>query len=178
VLDGFVARERAFNNEAALDLVGPGDVLRPWDHDGGYPLATITTRWKVLEPARIALLDGDVLRRIAPWPALMVELLGRLTLRARSLAVRLAISQHTRIVVGVAYLFWHIAERWGRQPEDGRIHLARRLTHGEIGRMIGTHRPPVTAALGRLRDERLVTRLPDGMWEVTLDLPRRIEHMR
>jgi CRP/FNR family cyclic AMP-dependent transcriptional regulator len=131
-----------------------------------------------VEPATLALLDTDFVRRIAPWPALTVELLGRLALRARWLSVRLAISQHTRIVVRVAYLFWHMAELWGRQPEDGHIHLSLRLTHGDIGKMIGTHRPSVTAALGRLRDERLVTRLPDGRWAVAIDLPRRIEHMR
>ena len=34
VLEGFVARETSCEQETAIEVIGPGDLLRPWDHDG------------------------------------------------------------------------------------------------------------------------------------------------
>jgi CRP-like cAMP-binding protein len=173
VIDGFVAREVERESEALLELIGPGDLIRPWDHDGDYPMREIATGWRVLEPARLALLDAAFMSRLAQWPALTVGLLARIHRRARWLAVRLTISQHLRITVRLAYLFWQLAERWGEPSGDG-LRTPVRLTHEDMAKLIGAHRPAVTAALGSLRSDGLVAHLHDGTWRIPTDMPQRI----
>ena len=62
------------------------------------------------------------------------------------------------------YLFWHLAERWGNHTPEGIV-IPLRLTHAQIGELIGAQRPSVTTALSRLGGEQLLfIRLPDGSW--------------
>lgn len=176
ILEGFVARETSCEQETAIEVIGPGDLLRPWDHDGEYPLASITTRWRLLEPTLIALLDDEFAQRISAWPALTVAVIGRTGRRARWLAVRLIISQLRRIDARVFYLFWHLAERWGNPTPEGIV-IPLRLTHAQIGELIGAQRPSVTTALSQLGGEQLVIRLPDGGWRIPSDTPDRLDEM-
>ena len=176
VLDGFVTRAMICEEETTIELIGPGDLLRPWDHDGDYALDVIKTRWRVLEPARLALLDRDFAERIARWPALMAEILARMGRRNRWLAVRLTISQLSRINARVAYFFWHLAERWGHTTREG-IAIPLRLTHEQIAELIGAERPSVSIALQGLHDEGFLERMPDATWRVPLDLPQRLEEL-
>jgi CRP-like cAMP-binding protein len=176
VLDGFVTREMLSEQEKTIELIGPGDLLRPWDHDGDYALEIIQTRWRVLEPVQLALLDRDFARRIARWPTLIAEILSRMGRRNRWLAVRLTISQLSRINVRIAYFFWHLAERWGHTTHDGIV-VPLRLTHQQIAELIGAARPSVSVALRRLREQGFVERIPDESWRVPLDLPQRLEEL-
>ncbi len=176
ILDGFVARETSCQEETAIEVIGPGDLLRPWDHDGEYPLESITTHWRLLEPTSLALLDDEFAQRIAPWPALTAAIIARTGRRARWLAVRLIISQLRRINARVFYLFWHLGERWGKHTPQGIV-IGLRLTHAQIGELIGAQRPSVTTALSQLSEQGLVVRLPDGAWRIPSDAPDKLDEM-
>lgn len=173
ILDGFATRETRWGQDSALEVVGPGDLLRPWDHDGEYALPAITTSWRVLQTTELALLDGRFLERVAPWPALTAELLARMGRRARWLAVRLTISQHPRVTVRVAYLFWHLAERWGSASPDGAV-VPLRITHEEIGRLIGARRPSVSSALAELQRHGLLASDGNRTWRICPNMREQI----
>ena len=72
---------------SCCELLGHGDVMRPWrwDDEGSHVRAEVG--WMVLEPARLAVLDQGLVTRIVPWPQLGVELFNRGTRRAHHLAV-------------------------------------------------------------------------------------------
>lgn len=88
IIEGLLAREVHVLGRQCVELLGEGDVLRPWrwDPDGSHVHAEVG--WSVLEPTRLAVLDHGLVSRIAPWPQLGVELFARGTRRAHSLAVR------------------------------------------------------------------------------------------
>lgn len=163
VLDGFLSLETSYKQETALEIVGPGDLLRPWDGDLEYPLPAIANRWQALTPVTVALLDGELAARIAPWPALTAEILARAGRRARWLTARLAISQQIHIRDRVLYLFSRLASRWGVPGAVGVV-VPLPLTHGQIGKLIGAQRPSVTIAVGELSKQGLLTRLPNRTW--------------
>jgi CRP/FNR family cyclic AMP-dependent transcriptional regulator len=96
VIDGLLSREVDVLGRRAVELLGPGDVLRPWhwDEDGSHVHAE--AGWIVLEPTELAVLDHGFVKRMAPWPQLGVELFARGTRRAHHLAVVLAIA-HQRL---------------------------------------------------------------------------------
>src|ERR671939_667600 len=64
-----------------IELMGPGDVLRPWawDAEGSHVQAEVG--WRALDATSLAVLDHGVVERIAPWPQLGVELFSRGTRR-------------------------------------------------------------------------------------------------
>lgn len=175
VVEGFLSRRTAFAGETVGEIVGPGDVLRPWDHDGEYPVRGIATSWQALAPTRIALLDDGFAARLAPWATLTAATLARIGRRARWSALRLLISQIPGVEIRVLYLLWHLAERWG-QTVDGRLRVPIPLTHEQIGEVIGAQRPSVSHAVGRLRAEG-VRRLPAEGWEIPGDTPQALERM-
>jgi CRP/FNR family transcriptional regulator, cyclic AMP receptor protein len=162
VLDGFLSRQTSYDDHIALEILGPGDLIRPCDDTGDWPVH-IETRWQALTPATLALLDEQLVHRIAPWPTLTVEILARASRRARWLAARLAISQQTRLQTRILYLFSRLAARWGHAAPDGTV-IPLALTHAQIGELIGAQRPSVSAALGQLRRQRLLARVPGGWW--------------
>ena len=133
----------------AIELLGPGDVLRPWhwDEDGSHVHAEVG--WVVLEDTELAVLDHGLVQRINPWPQLGVELFARGTRRAHNLAVVLAIAHHQRTDERLLLTLWHLAERWGRVRPEGIV-VVLPLSHQRLADLIGAHRPSVTTAMGEL----------------------------
>ena len=119
IIEGLLSREVHVLRRRCVELLGPGDVLRPWrwDPDGSHVHAEVG--WMVLEPTQLAVLDQGLVTRMAPWPQLGVELFARGTRRAHSLAVALAIAHHQRVDDRLLLTLWHLAERWGRVRPDG-----------------------------------------------------------
>jgi CRP/FNR family cyclic AMP-dependent transcriptional regulator len=119
VIDGLLSREVDVLGRRCVELLGHGDVMRPWrwDDEGSHVQAEIG--WQVLEPTRLARLDHELVRRIVPWPQLGVELFNRGTRRAHHLAIALAIAHHQRVDDRLLLTLWHLAERWGRVRRDG-----------------------------------------------------------
>ena len=155
VLDGVLSVNVQVGDRIAAELLGPGDLVEPGQHEAEDLLAC-ATEWRGLTPTRFALLDGDFAQRVRPWPQLMQALLRRVERRTRNLNVQRAIASQPRLEVRLALLLWHLAARWGR-VEPGGIRLPLPLTHQLLGRLIGAERPSVSHALGRLARAGLVT---------------------
>ena len=154
VLDGVIAVDVHVGDRTATELVGGGDLLQPWA-DGQDDLIDCEASWRVLLPARLAVLDAAFAERVRPWPQITYALLRRSGKRARDVSVQRAITSHPRLEVRLALMLWHLAERWGR-VEPGGIRLSLPLTHRLLGQLVGAERPSVSHALARLADGGLV----------------------
>ena len=173
VIDGMLARDLRIGGRACAELLGPGDLLRPWDYDDGLD-ATLqsASAWTVLEPARIALLDERFARMACRWPQLVAGLLSRSMRRSRWMAILLAISNLTRVDERIEALMWHLADRWGHVTRAGVV-VPVPLTHELIGKLVGAHRPSVTSALGELQRSGVLTR-EESHWLLHGQPPERL----
>jgi CRP/FNR family cyclic AMP-dependent transcriptional regulator len=176
VLEGFLARRVRVLERPATELLGPGDLLLPWEPDRTEPFA-VGARWEVLEEAQIAVLDRRFTGLTARWPEITVALLGRAVSRSRSFALSLAITQLVGVELRILALLWHVAERWGSREPDG-IALPVHLTHELIGSLVSAQRPTVTRALGHLAEDGLVSRRPDGLLAVHGEPPAQLRPRR
>jgi hypothetical protein len=62
------------------ELLGPSDLLRPWEHDGEDTLP-VETSFRVIERLTVALLDLKTAARMAPYPQVTGALVGRAPFR-------------------------------------------------------------------------------------------------
>jgi hypothetical protein len=161
ICDGLVTREVVVAGRTSSELLGPSDLLRPWDQDGDVGMMPVQVHWQVLDRTGLAVLDRNFLLAASRWPALLETLLSRTLRRARWLAFQVGMKQITRVEGRVLVLFWALAERWGVVTTRG-VHVRLPLTHETIGRLVGARRPSVTTALGALRDSGALERMPDG----------------
>ena len=177
IVDGLLSRDVEVMGRACVELLGQGDVLRPWqwDEEGSHVHAEVG--WAVLEPTRLAVLDHGVVVRMNPWPQLGLELFARGTRRAHSLAVALAISHHQRVSDRLLLTLWHLAERWGRVGPEG-IAVPLPLSHQRLADLVGAHRPSVTTAMGELARSGAVSRRKDGIWILHNAPPEQFRHHR
>jgi CRP/FNR family cyclic AMP-dependent transcriptional regulator len=162
MLQGLMLRETEVAGAGAAELLGAGDVLVP----GNRPAADMmpggeSVDWRLLTPARLAVLDGAFLQRAARWPQVGWHLTRRTLNRGQASAVQLAICSRPRIEDRLQLLMWNLARRWGRVTPGG-VRLDLPLTHAVLGKLVGAHRPSVTTALGSLGDRGLVLRDGDG----------------
>ena len=177
VVDGMISRDVELGGRRCSELLGPGDLLRPWDYDeGGTASVPAESAWNVHEPSRLAVLDGRFARVACRYPELVAKLIGRTLRRSRWLAILLTISSMPRVDARVQALFWHLADRWGHVTLDGVV-VPVRLTHDMIGRLVGAHRPSVTTALSELSRAGRITRLPQG-WLLRGDPPAAVASRR
>lgn len=175
LLDGLVLRRTRLCERQSAELLGAGDLLRPWqEHDGAYASLALAVTWEVLQPARLAVLDGEFAQAIAPWPEIMSELIGRALQRSRVLAAHLTLRQHPRLDLALLLLFWRLADRWGRVEPEGLV-VALDLTQEVLGELVGAQRASVCVALGRLSGEGLIVRRADGWWLLRGEAPEIFE---
>jgi CRP/FNR family transcriptional regulator, cyclic AMP receptor protein len=161
ILEGVVTRDIVFAGRTTTELLGSGDVLRPWEDDVQFDPLPFGVVWHVHEPTRVALLDARVALATARWPVLAGSLSRRHVRRARGLAFQLAIAQLPRVDDRLLVLLWALAERWGRvSPHGVRLSLA--LPHRTLATLVGARRPSVTTALSGLARDGLVERTEDG----------------
>jgi hypothetical protein len=177
IVDGLISREVDVLGRRCVELIGAGDVIRPWswDDEGSHVHAEVG--WVVLEPARLAVLDHRLVVRMTPWPQLGLELFNRGTRRAHALAVTLAIAHHQRVDDRLLLTLWHLAERWGRVLPDG-IAVPLPLSHQRLADLIGAHRPAVTGALGALQQRGQISRRGDRTWMLHGSPPEELRHHR
>jgi len=164
ILDGLLVRETVIGRHTTAELLGAGDVLRPWDHHGeDVPEAPIETRhaWKVLQPARMAVLDARFAALCSRMPPITAELLSRTLRRSRLLSLLLGLSAMPRLDARLLALLWHLADRWGTVGPDGTL-VPLRLTHATLAQLVGAQRPSVTSALSSLEARGLLSKLPHG----------------
>ncbi len=177
IIDGLLTREVEVLGRRCVELLGAGDVIRPWswDDEGSHVKAEVG--WVVLEPVRLAVLDHRLVLRINPWPQLGLELFNRGTRRAHALAVSLAIAHHQRVDDRLLLTLWHVAERWGRVLPDG-IAVPLPLSHQRLADLVGAHRPAVTSAMGELQRQDLLSRRDDRTWILHGAPPEELRHHR
>jgi CRP/FNR family transcriptional regulator, cyclic AMP receptor protein len=155
VLQGLLIRRVGVDGRFGAELLGEGDLLRPWQGEDVPPTLPRTTGWRVLEPAGMALLDMSAARRLARYPELIGRLVGRALERSRNLTVNMAIVHQPRVDVRLHMLFWQLADRWGRVRPDG-ISVPLHLTHEVLADLAAARRPTVSSALSELANRGLV----------------------
>ncbi|HYM56878.1 MAG TPA: helix-turn-helix domain-containing protein [Solirubrobacteraceae bacterium] len=175
LVDGLLSRAVDVMGRSCVELLGHGDVMRPWSWDSEGSHVRAEVGWTVLEPTRLAVLDHGLVARMVPWPALGVELFNRGTRRAHALAVALAISHHQRVDDRLLLTLWHLAERWGRVHTDGIV-VPLPLGHQRLADLVGAHRPTVTTALGELVRAGALSRRDSGDWVLHGQPPEQLRH--
>jgi hypothetical protein len=170
ILDGVLARELIVADHVSAELLGPGDLVRPWQATTRSSLLPVDALWSVLSTLTVAVLDRRFALEGARYPELTAALFDRLSERSVRLATTQAISQLTRVDRRLKALFWHLAERWGRVTGDGVV-VPLALTHRILGQLVGARRPTVSTALSELAERHELTRRPDGSWLLQGDPP-------
>ena len=163
VLDGLLTRETLVGRHAAAELLGVGDLLRPWDHadGGGSPISTAHA-WRVLEPTRLAVLDARFGAIAGRFPTITACLMSRALRRSRLLGLLLALSAMPRLDERLLTLMWALADRWGRVGTDGTT-VPLPLRQATLARSpTGAQRPSVTSALKTLEDRGFLARPANG----------------
>ena len=77
LLEGLLVGEVKVKTRGFVEVLGPGDLFRPW--------TAAPVRWEALTLARFAVLDRELAVRLAPWPELTGVLLDRAGERSSAL---------------------------------------------------------------------------------------------
>src|SRR3954452_23801104 len=162
MLDGVLVRRVGVEGRFGAELLATGDLLRPWQHDGEAGVLPFEMAWRIVAPLRFAVLDRAWAARMAPFPAVASELVGRALERSRRLATLMAIAQQPRLDQRVWLLFWELADRHGRVHPDG-VHIQLRLTHEVISHLVAARRASVSTALSALA-ARGILRREGAVW--------------
>ena len=175
VLDGILTRNVSLGKIAYPELLGRGDLLRPWQTEAAGRLGPVDVSWQVLEPCRVAVLDRRFAGIVGRWPEIVDELLGRALNRARELDYNMAIAQLPLLELRLLALLWHLADRWG-EPIEGGMCVPIRLTHSLLAALVLGRRPSVSSTLTELGRRGLVSRTEDG-WIVHGDPPTELHKL-
>jgi CRP/FNR family transcriptional regulator, cyclic AMP receptor protein len=160
IIDGLLTRNMTLLGRTTMELLGAGDLVRPWDDAAEPASVPQSVTWTVHLPTRVAVLDQRFVERIAPWPGITTALVSRSARRAQWLARHLAILENPRVDARLLLLFWQLADRWGTVGADG-VTVPFQFTHTTLGRLVRAQRPSVTASLHELSERGLLTRRQD-----------------
>jgi CRP/FNR family cyclic AMP-dependent transcriptional regulator len=163
LLDGVVTYEITLAGRRSAQLLGPGDLFRPWAST--ETSLRYTSSWSASGNAAIALLDDHFLVAARRWPRLANVVYDRLADQMEVGAVRAAIVALPRVEQRVLALFWQLADRWGVVRPDGVV-VRLALTHEVIGRLVGAQRPTISLALHTLAEQQLLCRDDTGAWKL------------
>jgi hypothetical protein len=169
---GVLARDVGVGRRVSLEILGPGDLVRPWPEDRHAQALDVKLRFNVLEAVRFAVLDDAFAVAAARWPSVLGQVAGRVMGRATSASLRLLIHQVVRIDDRVLLSLWGLAERFGRVTPDG-ILVPLPINHTMMARFVGAQRPTVSQAVGELTRRGEVERLEDGGWLLKGTFPER-----
>ena len=117
------------------------------------------------------MLDERITALIGRRPQLVVNFSHGCCAGHDSGAYLMAISHQTRVEDKLLATLWHLASNWGRVTTVG-VSIPFRLTHEVLGEILGSQRPSVTTAIGRLQEAGQVKRGGDGGY-VLLEDPTR-----
>jgi CRP-like cAMP-binding protein len=148
LLKGLLLYEVSACGRATAELLGAGDLVRPWARDVTDTLES-ETKWIVLEQVLLADLGMVNASRLAESREIVESLVMRCADRAEAVAIQRSITAHVRVDVRVLAYLWHLADRFG-VVLPGAVKLDIPLTHAVLARLVGARRPTVTTALQRL----------------------------
>jgi CRP-like cAMP-binding protein len=161
VIDGLLLRRVGLDGRFGAELLGRGDLLRPWQTEEEVSSVPQSSSWRVLQRAQLAVLDLDFSRQIAPYPEIHGQLIARAIRRSRYMAVNMAIMHQPKVETRLQLLLWQLADRWGRVRPDGVL-VPVKLTHLILSELIGARRPTVSAALGAIQRDGHISRESAG----------------
>jgi CRP/FNR family cyclic AMP-dependent transcriptional regulator len=161
VRSGLLIRRVGIDGRFGAELLGPGDVLRPWQDESEPMMLPLSTGWRVPGPARVAILDRRFTEFLRSYPELASPLFARAIERSRNLAINMAIVQQPRVDVRLHMLLWHLSERWGIVSSRG-VRVPIRLTHSVLAELAAARRPTVTTALSELSRRGVLNQETDG----------------
>ncbi len=170
LLDGLMARTLRLGPVSSAEVVGPSDILRPWEHDLIPSVLPATAEWRVLHEARVGLIDGRATALIGRWPELSAAVSGRMLRRVRSLAYMMAAQQFVRVEDRLLAALWHLASMWGKVTREGTV-VPFRLTHEMLGNVIGARRPTTTTAIRSLTSQGRLARNDERYYVLRGDPP-------
>ncbi|MBN8866904.1 MAG: Crp/Fnr family transcriptional regulator [Solirubrobacterales bacterium] len=163
ILDGAFTREIVLSNRPSIELLGPGDLIRPWVVPTPLDAMNVTDSWTLLSPGQVAILDHQVAEQAKDFPSIITALMDRVVARSRWLGFHLAVCQLPRVDHRLLLTFRYAAERWGIEGVDG-VKIPIRLNHRSLAALIGARRPSITSAIGTLTEQGLIERSEDGTW--------------
>lgn len=167
--------DAAAGGSSAVELLGPGDLVRPWYEDEGELLRAVSS-WQASDQARLAVIDERVLRVAGRWPALGATLLDRSLRRSRWLTMRIALNSAGTARERLVFVFEHLAERWGRVTAHG-LAIPLPLTHRLLALLAGMTRPTCSSALSWLSRREVIGRETDGGWWMRPDAHRELTRL-
>lgn len=159
VLEGLIARCVTINGVLCPELLGQGDVLRPWDAPAELADRRSATSWRVLKPVTMAVLGPRFVDTTRRWPSINNALLSRAIDRSRWLASQTAIPQIRRADDRLRLLFGDLAARWGRVTPHGVV-LPLPLTNQFLAQLTCLRRPTVSSTMTRLAETGEIVRRP------------------
>src|SRR6478735_8980008 len=68
IAEGVLAREVVLGDTVSTELLGPGDIIRPWHLEGPPELLPVTVRWNALSGVRLGLIDRRVAVALGRFP--------------------------------------------------------------------------------------------------------------
>jgi CRP/FNR family transcriptional regulator, cyclic AMP receptor protein len=161
VLEGLLLRRVGLDGRFGAELLGAGDLLRPWQREDAIASLPRSSGWRALRRARLALLDLDFAKRIAAYPEIQGQLVARALRRSRYLAVNMAIVHQPKVETRLRMLLWHLADRWGT-VRGKEVLVPVKLTHAVLSELLAARRPTVSAALAALERGDHVNRTSEG----------------
>lgn len=178
VVDGVLARSVTVGERTCAEVIGPGDILRPWVRaESGSASIESSIEWTVVGEATLGVLDGAFLRRMAGWPAVISALGDRVMLRTHWLAFHLAVCHMRRVDERLLIVLWHFADRWGRVTPSGTI-VPLPFTHALLAKVVGAQRPTVSGALSELQRGGYIERAEDRTWILHGEAPEDLVELR
>lgn len=160
VCSGLLVRRVEVDRGRSIELLGRGDLLRPWQEDAS---SFCRASWEVLEPTTVVVLGPPVARALAGWPAISSNLVARGFNRSRASVAAAAISSIVGLEERLLILLWHLAERWG-EPTGQGVRISIGLPHRLLAELVGARRPSVTTALASLQEQGRLLSAANGRW--------------
>jgi hypothetical protein len=176
VLSGLLSRRVGHEGRFGAELLGPTDLLRPWDRIEAESLIPFDADWNVIRSGRLAVLDRRFAMRVAPHPEVAAELMGRLVRRSRHAMLSMAIVHQPRVETRVEMMLWVLAERWATMRSGG-VALSLPLTHALLADLVAASRPAVSAAVSVLTKAGRIRRDGD-VWFLAGTPPGALEAIR
>lgn len=160
VVEGVIVRRLGLAGRCTAELLGPGDLTRPWEESDFTPPATVTS-WEVLDPGRVLELDERICLLGRRCPDLVEVLVARAVRRSRLLNYQHLLTSAPQVERRLVMLFGVLARRWGRVRPDGVL-LPVALPHRVLAELVAVRRPSVSHHLGLLADRGIVRRRREG----------------
>lgn len=163
IVDGLIIRQILAGDVEILELIGPGDVVRPTVEMDRGAAPCDPGEWTVLRRARVAIMDRSFALAVSAWPEIAANIGDRVAMRVSWMAFSTAIRGIRRVDRRLLAMLWSYADRWGRVTPDGVV-LELELTHQQLAGLVGARRPSVTTALSMLERNGELHRRRDHGW--------------